>query len=102
MTKLKALADNKLNGAKIGISLFDRVENTVGKGENVFSPFPTMFSKGFFVGVVKSGGLCGKKLKFHLTLDFESPTQFKSGILEPDHQAAKDQQLSSMVNVSVC
>ena len=35
-----------------------RVENIVGKGEKcwlpVFSPFPTMFSKGFFCGVVKS------------------------------------------------
>ena len=32
------------------ISAFDRVENMVGKGEIVqaISPFPTMFSKGFF------------------------------------------------------
>ena len=34
MTKLKAFADDKLNVATIMISLFDRVENTVGKGEN--------------------------------------------------------------------
>ena len=34
MTKLKAFADNKLNVAKMMISLFDRGENTVGKGEN--------------------------------------------------------------------
>ena len=31
-TKLKALADNKLNVTKIIISVFDRVENIVGKG----------------------------------------------------------------------
>ena len=38
-----------------------RVENIVGKGENgrkcwlpAFSPFPTIFSKGLFVRVVKS------------------------------------------------
>ena len=35
-----------------------RVVNIVGKGENAglpaFSPFPTMFSKGFFLHVVKS------------------------------------------------
>ena len=31
--KLKAFADDKLNFAKMTISLFDRVENTVGKGE---------------------------------------------------------------------
>ena len=40
------------------ISLFVRVENTVGKGENAdlsaFSPFPAVFSKAFFFRVVKS------------------------------------------------
>ena len=34
MTKLKAFANDKLNVAKMTISLYDRVENTVGKGEN--------------------------------------------------------------------
>ena len=43
---------------------FDRVENIVGKGENAaFSPFTTIFSKGFFLKVVNSWdcavkGLC--------------------------------------------
>ena len=39
LTKPKAFADNNLNVAKMTISVFDRVENTVGKGENtrVFS-----------------------------------------------------------------
>ena len=32
-TKLKAFADDKLNVTKIVIPVFDRVENTVGKGE---------------------------------------------------------------------
>ena len=32
-TKLKAFADNKLKVSKIIISVFDRVENIVGKGE---------------------------------------------------------------------
>ena len=32
-TKLKAFADNKLNVTKMTISVFDRVENIVGKGE---------------------------------------------------------------------
>ena len=31
MTKLKAFADNKLNIAKMMISLFERAENAVGK-----------------------------------------------------------------------
>ena len=34
LTKFKAFADNKWKDAKTRISLFDRVENTVGKGEN--------------------------------------------------------------------
>ena len=34
VSKLKAIADNKLNVAKMIISLLDRVQNTVGKGEN--------------------------------------------------------------------
>ena len=32
-TKLKAFADGKLNVTKMIISVFDRVENIVGKGE---------------------------------------------------------------------
>ena len=34
VTKLKAFADNNLIVARMMISLLDRVENTVGKGEN--------------------------------------------------------------------
>ena len=54
-TKFKAFADDKLNVRKM-ISVFDRVENIVGKGEiactSNFS-FPTMFLKGFFPRCVK-------------------------------------------------
>ena len=68
VTKLKAFADDKLTLPKMTVSLFDIVENTVGKGENVvyqhfllfpqcfpypaFSPFPTLFSKASFLEVV--------------------------------------------------
>ena len=55
-TKLKALADDKLNVAKIMISVFSWVENIEGKGENAgykhFLLFTTMFSKGFFLRVI--------------------------------------------------
>ena len=34
MTTWKANADNQLNITKLAISLFDIVENIVGKGEN--------------------------------------------------------------------
>ena len=48
-TKLKAFADDKLNVTKMTISSFDRVENTVGKGENAgnqhFLLFPQCFPK---------------------------------------------------------
>ena len=40
------------------VSVFDRLENIVGKGGNAsltaFPPFSTMFSKGFFLMVVNS------------------------------------------------
>ena len=33
-TKLKAFEEDKLNASKIKMSVFERVENIVGKGEN--------------------------------------------------------------------
>ena len=55
-TKLKAFAEDKLNVTKMIISVFDRLENIVGKGEiactSNFS-FSTMFSKGLFPRLVK-------------------------------------------------
>ena len=46
-TKLKGFADDKSNVGKIANSLFDRVENTVGKGVNDgnqhFHLFPHLF-----------------------------------------------------------
>ena len=49
-TKLKAFADDEVGVTKIIISVFDRVENIVGRKKllvQAISPFPTMFSKGF-------------------------------------------------------
>ena len=47
MTKLKAFAENKSNVAKVMISVFDRVENILGKAENAgylhFLYFPNCF-----------------------------------------------------------
>ena len=48
------MADDKFIVAKMMISVFDRIENIVGKGENAGSPFPTMFSKALCSGVIKS------------------------------------------------
>ena len=57
MAKLEALADDKSDVAKMTITVFDRVENAVGKGENAgdqhFLLFP-LFSIAFFLRVVKS------------------------------------------------
>ena len=58
MTKLKAFADDKINVAQMMISVFDRIENIMGKGENAgyqhFLIFPQCFQKASFLGVVKS------------------------------------------------
>ena len=59
MNKLKAFADDKLNIAKMTISLFDRVEKPVGKGENAgyqhFLLFPQGFPKPSSLGSIKVG-----------------------------------------------
>ena len=58
LSKLKGLnfADHKIDVVKMMISLLDRAENNVGKGENAgtqdFLLFP-VFSKAFFLRVVK-------------------------------------------------
>ena len=53
MTKLKAFAASKLNIAKMMVAVLTRLENTVGKWRKcwlpAFSPFPTVFSKDFFL-----------------------------------------------------
>ena len=58
IVKLKAFADDKINVAQMMISVIDRVENIVGKGENAgcqhFLLFPQCFQKASFLGVVKS------------------------------------------------
>ena len=62
------------------------VENIAGKGENAgyqhFSPFPTMFSKGFFFRVVKSWDCVVKwhqnKIHFIRPLQHESKLFFQS------------------------
>ena len=56
------------NNAKMTISLFNRIGNTEGKGKKcwlpAFSPFPTVFSRAFYLRVVRyKSGLCGKELK---------------------------------------
>ena len=60
VTKLKAFADNKINVGQMMISVFDRVENIVGKGENAgyqhFLIFPQCFQKASFSGLLKFQG----------------------------------------------
>ena len=64
--KLKAFTDDKLNVTKIVISVFDKVENIVGKGEIVqaISPFPTMFSKDLFPRPVKRCHCVGQMIEY--------------------------------------
>ena len=58
------------------ISLFDRVENSVGKGENAdyLFPFPTVFSKVFFFKVDKSRDCLVKSLKNKGMVDLQRKT----------------------------
>ena len=57
--KLKAFADDKLNVGNMKISLFDREENCVGKGENTgyqhFLLFPQCFPNPTYFGSLKVG-----------------------------------------------
>ena len=59
MTKLKALGEDKLNVAKMTICVFDREQNTVGKGENAgyqhFLLFLQCFQKPSSLGLLKVG-----------------------------------------------
>ena len=60
--ELKAFAGDKLNATKTKISLYDRVENTVGKGENAgyqhFLLFPQCFPKPSSLGSLKVRIMC--------------------------------------------
>ena len=59
LTELKAFPYHKLNVAKVRISYFDRVDNTVGKGENPgyqdFLLFTQCFTKPSSSGSLKVG-----------------------------------------------
>ena len=62
VTKLKAFADDNLNFSKMTISLLDRIENTVGKGENNLRKKP-------FENIVRKGENAGNLSSFK-TLDY--------------------------------
>ena len=47
LSKLKAFADDKLKIIKMMISLFDRVENTLGKGETASYQHSLLFPQCF-------------------------------------------------------
>ena len=60
-SKFKAFAEDKnskhlqkTNMKEVLKIFFGREENVVGKEKPAFSPFPTMFSKSFLFGVIKS------------------------------------------------
>ena len=56
-SKLKAITDNKIKLVKMMIFVLERVENTVGKGENAvyqhFLLFPHCFQKAVSSGLLK-------------------------------------------------
>ena len=72
LTKLKAFADDKLNVTKMIISVFDRVENIVGKGEIACTSYFS-FSHNVFKRPVSQGrqkvSLCGNGLMYVQSFD---------------------------------
>ena len=66
LTKLKAFADDKLNLTKVIMSVFDRVENIVGKGE-IACTSNFSFSRNVFTRLLSQTrqkvSLCGNGFK---------------------------------------
>ena len=66
-SKLKAFTDDKINVKKKMKCILRWVEKNCGKRRKcwfpAFSPFPTMFSKGFYLRVIKM--MCGKELTLY-------------------------------------
>ena len=64
---LNVSAEDKLNVSDMVISVFDRIENIVGKGENAgfqhFIFFSTMFFEAYYLGSLIPGIEGGKKIK---------------------------------------
>ena len=52
---MRAFADDKFYVAKMMASVFDRVENIVGKGNQHFLLFPQCFQKLSFSGLLELG-----------------------------------------------
>ena len=60
--KLKAFADNKSNIVRMIISSIDRVENTVGKGENAGYQYFLLFLQCFPKPSSLGSELCGREI----------------------------------------
>ena len=72
-TKLKAFADDKLNVTKIIISVLDRVENIVGKGEIAFTSnfsFSHYAFKRLLSQTCQKVSLCGNELTLYQKTKF--------------------------------
>ena len=82
-TKLKAFADNKLNVTKVIISVFDRVENVVGKGEiactSNFSFSLNVFKRLLSQTCQKVSVLCGNGLTVRLSRDRTETMNYRIG-----------------------
>ena len=65
-SKFKTFADNEINVGETLKTVYGRVENFVGKGENAayqhFLLFPQCFQKSIFWGGSVEVGICGKEL----------------------------------------
>ena len=87
ITKLKGFADDKLSVTKMTISFFDRVENTVRKGENAgyqhFLLFRQRFPKPSSLGLLKVGNVwyrVNASAKASTTLTISATSITSSGV----------------------
>ena len=66
--------------------VLERVQNIVEKGEKAFSPFPTMFSKGFYYRVVKSWDCVVKTYFTGTSIEKQVLTTYINRLILPVHQ----------------
>ena len=90
-SKLKELADDKINVTEKLKFVLGRAENIVRKGENAgfqhFVLFPQCFQKASFTGSLKVGIVCQRVMLWHrFTFFFATDINQTTSINNPEHQ----------------
>ena len=84
MTKLKAFADDKLNIARIMISLYDGVENTMGKGKmlvtSIFSFYHGVFQNFLLSSCTSNFSFSHNVFRRHLSQTHQKVSLYGNGL----------------------